>query len=378
MLRNSTLLTTVAGLLSLGAACTPDYNLSEGAPDVDPGLITECDFTPIQGTNLSEYDCNPVFSGTEESWGNEIQSVGFHVTEVLGHPFYQMWYTGVPTGTDTFGGYALGYGVSANGTEWELHDSNPLLTADPNAWDADSMAGQVVVYDDTFGEYLMAYQGFTLGDGVSDPGTWGLGVATSADGVTWTKNAGNPVINFSSMQETSEIVPCWPLTINKTELGYVGWIAATVNDPFGALFGIEYPCEIYSMSSVDRVNWAMSSAPVMSAPASGPDQMGVTSASVVEFDGQLHMFFVGFTDWVQYDGYQSANNTSLMHAVSLDNGASWIRDPQPLTTGNVTPGNMSTVAAQIVGSRIMLWVTDAYPDLNKQAVDYYYYEPNPE
>ena len=50
----------------------------------------------------------------------------------------------------------------------------------------------------------MLYQGFTLGTGELDPetfevdnGIWGMGVATSPDGLVWTKAGNNPVINFT-------------------------------------------------------------------------------------------------------------------------------------------------------------------------------------
>ena len=57
------------------------------------------------------------------------------------------------------------------------------------------------------------------------------------------------------------------------------------------------------------------------------DQMGVASASVVEFEDKLYMFYVGFTDWVQYSGYQSAQNLTLNLATSSDGGATWVKDP---------------------------------------------------
>ena len=45
------------------------------------------------------------------------------------------------------------------------------------------MASQVIVWDPIEAEYVMAYQGFTLGDGLFDPGIWGLGIATSKMGL---------------------------------------------------------------------------------------------------------------------------------------------------------------------------------------------------
>ena len=114
----------LAMLATLCLSCDSDYRLTGTRPDVDPGDVTQCPFLPIEGTRLSQYECNPVFTNTDEGWGGDVGSVGFHVTEVLGHPFYQMWYTSSPGG---YGNYGMGYAVSADGTEWETDASNPLF-----------------------------------------------------------------------------------------------------------------------------------------------------------------------------------------------------------------------------------------------------------
>ncbi|MSP57182.1 MAG: hypothetical protein EXR69_16530, partial [Myxococcales bacterium] len=85
--------------LLLSVACQPDYALNAGPPDVNPADITECAFTQLVdgdgvATNFWSYDCNPVFTTTGEDWAPQIGSTTFMVTDVLGHPFYQLWYTG--------------------------------------------------------------------------------------------------------------------------------------------------------------------------------------------------------------------------------------------------------------------------------------------
>jgi hypothetical protein len=356
--------------------CASDYELKGKQPDVDPGDVTDCSFTALSGTQLSTYDCNPVFTNTGESWGSDVGSIGFHVTEVLGHPFYQMWYTS--SSTEGFGGVSMGYAVSSNGTDWTPHPSNPLMSTDPSGWDQDSIAGQVVVWDPIDSQYVMAYQGFTLGTNEFDAGVWGLGIATSSDGKSWTKSARNPVINFTTDFDIifggALIQPCWPLTITITERGaFKGYIAAAkAEDVF---LGLETACHIYEMNGLDAETWIINEqSPVMEGNSSY-DQMGVASASVVELEGTSYMFYVGFTDWVQYSGYQSAQNLTLNLATSSDGGATWTKDANnPLPLNLTNPGLISDVGAQVVGSRILLWVTDSYDGVN--SVGYFYYEPN--
>ena len=63
--------------------CRSDYSLIGGV-DVNPGAVTECDFTPVSGTKISQYDCNPVYPQNEDT---NVGAVGFHVTEVLDHAY---------------------------------------------------------------------------------------------------------------------------------------------------------------------------------------------------------------------------------------------------------------------------------------------------
>lgn len=367
LMARSKIVALPVGLLAI-TACRPDYNLNGDRPDVDPGLVTECPFEPIPGTKMSKYTCNPVFEGTSETWGSDVGSVAFHATDVLGHPFYQMWYTSY-SGT----GFGMGYAVSASGTAWDTHPQNPLFTDQPGAWDQDSVAGQVVVWDPAQSRYVMAYQGFTLGDGFIDPGIWGLGIATSPDGVTWTKHPNNPVIDFTNDFDPlfSPMTPCWPLTITVSNGGFRGYIAASPSDL--AWQGITR-CDIYPMTAVDPGVWQIGNSPVLTG-GSGTDTAGVASTAVAELDGVQYMFYVGFTEWVQGQGYISASRLTLNLATSTDGGNTWQKDPSnPLPVNLTQPGEISSVGAQVIGRRIHLWVTDNYS--GSSAIGYFYYEPD--
>jgi len=367
-------------------SCNSDYELTGERPDVNPGDVTDCPFSPISGTKLSAYDCNPVFESTNEDWGGDVGSVGFYATEVMGHPFYQMWYTSSSSDSSLGGGFGMGYAVSANGTTWDTHPNNPLFENDPTSWDKDAMAGQVIVWDHIESQYIMAYQGITLGDGLTDPGVWGVGISTSTDGINWTKSPNNPVINFSEdfdVWNGATISPCWPLTITLNNRGALkGYIAAATVVQEEIIPG--YPefgttpipgdeCHIYSMTGTDSYTWIIEdSAPVFVATAEY-DSKGFAGASVVEIDEVLYMFYIGFNEWTENTGYRSATNMSVNLATSTDDGATWVRDennPLPVSTTNV----VSDVAAQVIGDRIHLWVTDKY-DLN-QAIGYFLFEPS--
>jgi hypothetical protein len=401
-------------------SCSSDYELMGEKPNVDPGSVTDCLFSPVPGTKVSVYDCNPVFPGEEEG---DVGSIGFYATEVLGHPFYQMWY-----GSDL----GMEYAVSSNGTDWDTYPESPLFGMDSGAWDQDAVTGQVVVRDTIDDQYLMSYQGYNLGnpsDSLDD--TWGIGVATSPDGIDWTKHPDNPVIDFteyeitetdfwnhfcnveasdsyicdllgvsytSATEPSSAIQPCWPLTITLTDRGtFRGYIGA--KDSMEMLNSFDWAqfeadiwagneaslqsngyaaCDIYSMDGLSPGSWMINEGqPAIAGTDGGPDAGGAVSAAVVEYGDVQYMFYIGFEEWEEdsvYEGVISAVRTTLNLATSEDGGVSWTKDlNNPIPIHLTDPGQLSAIGAQVIGSRIHLWVTDSYSGQN--AVGYFYYEP---
>ena len=414
-------MTRIALSLSMAfvlSSCASDYEFIGGV-DVNPGDVTECPFTPIEGTKLSEYDCNPVFPDDESSVG----SIGFLVTEVLGHPFYQMWY-----GSDD----GVEYAVSNNGTDWEPNAESPLFELDFGTWDEDAFVNQVVVWDPIDAQYVMAYQGYSYGGTtVGDDDTWGIGITTSPDGVNWTKHPHNPVIDFTDyaipeqdywdyfcserasspdfcayigvtysefVSPSTKMLPCWPLTMTMTNRGnFRGFIGAKrAMDVLESMaweqfeadiwaygsagVGVDYypACHVYSMDAMTTNNWIINdNQPILEGEMGTYDAGGVASAAVVEMEGTLFMFYLGFAQWTEdpvYDGVISGSQMSMNLATSTDDGVTWVKDPNnSFPVNRTTPGEMMAVGAQVIGSRIHIWLTDNYS--GQSAVGYFYYEP---
>ena len=335
-------------------------------PDIDPSLITECDFQPVAQTQISEYTCNPIFTPKDE--GTELGSVGFHVTEVLGHPFYQIWYTQYADNDS----YTVRYAASDDGIDWVESSSNPVLTAQQGDWDQDALGAQEVFWDSAAQEYVMVYQGISFGADEYDYGTWGLGVARSADGAVWNKDASNPAIDF--LNDLSDLRPCWPLTAYATPEGYRGYISAST-------VGSNAACQMYAISSDDRSSWEIATETPVLYSGFSYDRLGFIDAAVVPWfdeDTQeqvLYMFYVGFADQEVLGNYSQAVNTTLNLARSYDNGLSWEKDPDnPIPINQSTPGEISSVGASVVGSRMHLWVADSYE--GESGIGYFYYQPN--
>jgi dienelactone hydrolase len=137
--------------------------------------------TSTSGITWTKYAGNPVITGTAGSWDANVVGSG---DVVFDGATYRMWYWGA----DSMGGtYGIGYATSTNGTTWAKSASNPVITGTVGSGDASMVLCPCVISDT--GLYKMWYTG------VDDGGTWSIGYAISTDGISWTKYAGNPVLD---------------------------------------------------------------------------------------------------------------------------------------------------------------------------------------
>lgn len=126
-----------------------------------------------------DYPDNPVFSG-HQAW-NSLAITSPVVSYV--DNTYNMWFMGRTSG------YALsaGFAISQDGIDW-LDNLPPLLTTGTDGeWDDTELQKMDVIFDGN--EYKLYYTGGQT------PGYNHIGLATSPDGITWTKYADNPVIS---------------------------------------------------------------------------------------------------------------------------------------------------------------------------------------
>jgi len=357
--------TYLALLLPLGPlACAPDYALTGQQPDVDPADVTDCGFTQVvddegEVTNFWAYDCNPVFTTTGEDWAPTIDNSAFLVTEVLGHPFYQLWYTGVEDSSNP-DGWKLGYAVSAEGTDWVSSGENPLLASVDGDWDASSMDAMQVVWDPDTSQYVMIYQGLNY-----DENNLAIGVLSSPDGVAWERLPQNPVYDLMQPAEGLDGW-CWPLGLDLGPVaGYTGYLAgydARANT-----------CSAYQLNASDLTSWSPSSTSVF--PAGDPgawDDMGQVSLSTASLDGADYLFYVGFGDWETQGQYQVSQHQFLGMA-EKNSGGQWVRRPNKIPVNNTSEGSIGAVAARTVGSRVHLWVNDEWD--GQTGVGYFIYDP---
>ncbi len=345
-------------------SCQPDYKLNAKPPDVNPADVTACGFTQVMdgsgsATDFWSYDCNPVFTTTNESWAPQIDNTTFLVTEVLGHPFYQLWYTGVANSANP-DGWSLGYAVSAEGTDWVPSTANPLIGSVSGAWDSSSMDAMQVVWDPDSMQYVMIYQGLH-----ASAGNLGMGVLTSPDGVAWTSLPQNPVYDLEQASGGLDGW-CWPLGLYLGPVaGYTGYAAGYDSRT--------NTCSAYELDAANLTNWTPSNNSYFPAgSANAWDSKGQLSLAVASLDGQDYLFYVGFGAWVANGQYQESSKAFLGMATK-DSSGNWKRQTATIPVNNTAAGEVTAVAARTVGSRVNLWVTDNWSGQN--AVGYFIYDP---
>jgi len=131
------------------------------------------------GAEYIDYPNNPVFSG-QQAWNNETVTSPVVRYDDNG---YSMWFMGRVSGFPLSAGFAF----SDDGVEWEDTFPPILTTGDPGEWDDHELQKMEVIFDGT--EYKLWYTGGR------ETGMNHIGLATSLDGIAWTKHESNPVIS---------------------------------------------------------------------------------------------------------------------------------------------------------------------------------------
>jgi len=151
--------------------------------------------TSSDGISWTKYAGNPVMSPSEAWEGGAGNATGeVSPTGILReHGLYKLWYHGF-SGTFT---RQVGYATSPDGVSWTKHAGNPVLTpGNAGAWDADSVCEPRVLH---IGSTYYMYYTHCYGS-END-----IGLATSTDGLSWTKYAGNPVVAKGSGWEDKTV-----------------------------------------------------------------------------------------------------------------------------------------------------------------------------
>ncbi len=135
--------------------------------------------TSDNGIDWTEAECSPILTGDGE--GFDAVGVATPIVQVTDGT-WQMYYTGIMQPVFPPGGLQGGYATASEPCgPWTRLDTPVLTTGGPGSWDSDAASPDAIVQTDE--GYVMYYTGSP--DFLFSPGQ--IGMATSVDGISWTK-----------------------------------------------------------------------------------------------------------------------------------------------------------------------------------------------
>ncbi|MCZ6688507.1 MAG: hypothetical protein O7H41_02770 [Planctomycetota bacterium] len=252
---------------------------------------------------------NPVLNPSPgPAWDDDFVFDPAVLSPASGFPNYGMWFAGEEQGVN---GSSLGYASSSDGVTWVKDASNPVLVPGASgSWDDTFISGPCVLYDSTTSTYMMYY----VGEDVA--GVPQVGLATSTDRVTWTKEPTNPVLGLGAPGSWDAGATAFPCVVEDGGTFNMWYTGVDVFAPGGVV-------QIGYAASTDGVTWTRWATNPIMIPDSNPasfDNPGVGVARVIE-DG-----FPTFR--MLYNGGLSVmgmNREEVGYAVSNDGGITWMK-----------------------------------------------------
>lgn len=233
--------------------------------------------TSDDGVSWTKTDSiNPVLNvGPPGSWDDAgIFSCSVHFDGTT----YEMWYAGSDGSR-----YRIGYATSANGISWTKADSvNPVLDVGPaGTWDSADIRYPWVLFEGT--AYQMWYGG-------RRGSIWRIGHATSPDGLSWTKNEDNPVLDAGPAGSWDDVHIAVPSVLHEGSVYEMFYGAADQSPSSGGTFRIGYA------TSEDGIEWkkAVSENPVLDVGPTGSwDSFQIGHPSVLIDERTYKMWYIG-------------------------------------------------------------------------------------
>jgi predicted GH43/DUF377 family glycosyl hydrolase len=251
-----------------------------------------------------------------------------------------MWYAG----EDSQGVDRIGMATSSDGISWTKHSGNPVLDLGaPGSWDSDSISDASVIREN--GEYKMWYTGQTYGATSADD-VFRIGYATSPDGIHWTRYSGNPVLTTGSLGSWDDR-RVWRPSVISTGSGYVMYYrGAAVIEGSQAKAGLA--------TSPDGIHWTKTSLLSMPAGGSGWDAYS-RQVDALNIGGVM---MAGNTYVMAYASIKTRNSPAQIGLASSSDGTNWTPyADNPLvtygTSGGWDSGAGGVGAGNFAGSMVL-------------------------
>lgn len=325
---------TVLAEMGFGISCPPDIgytNTQTFTIQINPKSPTAAQ----RGSSNWVRASAPVLTPTPGGWD------GFAVrapSVIKVGDTYLMYYEGEDVATHTS---QIGLAASTDGISWTKSIANPVLrVGDAGAWDELELKYPAVHFDGA--TYRMWYSGR------SDRARCNrVGLATSADGVNWTKYEANPITLPDQADGTGAISRC-------VTGSYYDWTPGTViqTDGIFTMFSWRPSSFIWAATSADGINWVRKG-------DGGTIPAGLSSSASVVLDGSTYRVWFNKASTFA-TGSTTVIESGLGYATSADayrwtaaGGTVFV--PGPANTWDRT--GVGAPSVMLDGSTFKMWYT---------------------
>lgn len=290
---------------------------------------------PVEQITWTKYAANPVIR--KSNLITETYAIG-QPTCLCERDTFKIWYVagGLP-----YIASRLLYAWSLDGITWTKYGAGaPVM--DPGgtgSWDV-CMDTPEILHDAT--GYKLYYLGDTMAGGSNRNPSFraSIGVATSPDGIHWTKYAGNPILTHGDDTEWDRSWIESPAVLyDSTTSTYMMWYSGVDTSTWKICVGLA--------TSSDGFAWTKYSGnPVLDVgPAGSFDDMWVAVPAVIKNDGLYEMWYSGFSSktgfsslaigyatspdgvhWTKFSGNPLFDTRTPPYSAAVDSGGPWAPD----------------------------------------------------
>ncbi len=293
--------------------------------------IAHADTPNAIASQFVKYGGKPILGPTAGSWDADYTTsprVLFNGT------VFRMWYEGGSAGAT-----GVGYATSSDGISWTKH-GRVLAPGQIGAWDSATVEVGSVFWNGTM--FLMWYRGSNS----TSVDTGAVGLATSKDGLLWTKYSGNPILNPTAFGADQKYVAS-PYAF-RYALRYTIWYTGR-----GATQPSSPSTSILSATSNDGIHWLKSGTAALSPSTDTKawDSGALYSPSVI-YDG------TNFELW--YSALDQSLMTPRIGLATSPDGATWTRSPMNPMLSQGPSGSWDSAGVEqpsviITGNSYMLY-----------------------
>lgn len=304
------------------------------------GLATSSD-----GITWSRNPSNPVLrTGAGGEWDSDSVNEAWVIHE--GNQ-YKMWYSGQQYyANGSIRAVSIGYAVSPDGVSWMKFAGNPVFIAGPSGtWDDREVWRPIVVHSGSI--YRMYYRA------ISWSGSNGFGIATSDDGIHWTRSGQLSVPRSSWDSYGNGVGGIVVLDSGVFVMVYTG--AASKNGP----------TQIGMASSNDGIMWTpIQDNPIVTYGSGNWDAGGVTFPMVLtlgRFTGQYFVYYTAYgVDLLYYSvGLAILSMSDYPLATSSTTTTNYSQPSSSTTSANTLPTSSPGLQLPLVAYLLLLIVIGA-------------------